>query len=203
MSFMVIHQSMDSVQLTIRVQWSVNFFWFHSKMKFLFTHPSLPASFVTLHRVVFKLFHRPRRKPNAIAFSNRFWDGDSGLHGYLGSVFLHSLEVDEGGVDQVVAVDNSHQLSFDTVALSEAEHLPQLRILPHKHGCEAQPWFDLCLQTPSPENSKHAACGAAPWSNAEISLSLDVSLSRCPSIPLNKSTLVIGLVRPKRNMQEL
>lgn len=35
---------------------------------------------------------------------------ESYFHGNLGSVFLHGLEVEEGYVDQVIAVDNRYQL---------------------------------------------------------------------------------------------
>lgn len=32
--------------------------------------------------------------------------------GYLGNVLLHGLEVEEGDVDQVVAMDHGHQLNI-------------------------------------------------------------------------------------------
>lgn len=58
------------------------------------------------------------------------WDG-GGFHSYLGCIFLHSLEVEEGDVDQVVAMDDGYQLPFNVVTLTEAQHLPQLRVLTH------------------------------------------------------------------------
>lgn len=56
-----------------------------------------------------------------------------GSHGYLGCVFLHCLEVEEGDVDQVIAMDDSHQLPFDVVALAATQHVPQLWVLTHTH----------------------------------------------------------------------
>lgn len=60
----------------------------------------------------------------------RLWDG---FHFYLGRVFLHCLEVEERGVDQVIAMNDSYQLPFNVVALTEAQHLPQLWVLKHTH----------------------------------------------------------------------
>lgn len=55
----------------------------------------------------------------------------AGFHSYLGGVFLHCLEVEEGDVDQVVAVDNGYQLPFYIVTLPKAEHISQLGVLTH------------------------------------------------------------------------
>lgn len=52
---------------------------------------------------------------------------------YLGRVFLHCLEVEERGVDQVIAMDDGYQLPFDVVTLPEAQHLPHLWVLKHTH----------------------------------------------------------------------
>lgn len=64
---------------------------------------------------------------------SRLWDVDDGLHGYLGCVLLHGLEVEEGDVDQVIAVDDGNQFPFDVVTLPKAQHLSQLWILKHTH----------------------------------------------------------------------
>lgn len=64
---------------------------------------------------------------------SRSWGACGGYHGYLGRVLLHCLEVEEGDVDQVIAMDDGDQLPFHIVALAEAQHLPQLLVLKHTH----------------------------------------------------------------------
>lgn len=76
---------------------------------------------------------REGRKERSVSDESRLWDSGGGFHGYLGCIFLHGLEVEEVGVDQVVAMDDGDQLPFDVVSLTEAQHLPQLRVLTHTH----------------------------------------------------------------------
>lgn len=61
----------------------------------------------------------------------RLWGACGCVHSYLGRVLLHGLEVEEGGVDQVIAMDDGDQLPFNVVALAKAQHLPQLLVLEH------------------------------------------------------------------------
>lgn len=64
----------------------------------------------------------------------RLWDGGSGdFHGYLGCVFLHSLEVEEGDIDQVISIDDGYQLPFYAFSLTAAEHIPHLGVLTRIH----------------------------------------------------------------------
>ena len=63
----------------------------------------------------------------------RLWDDGGSFHGYLSCVFLHSLEVEIGGVDQVVSIDDGYQLPFYTVSLTASEHIPHLVVLTHTH----------------------------------------------------------------------
>lgn len=55
--------------------------------------------------------------------------GVGGRRPHLGRVLLHGLEVEEGGVDQVAAMDDGDQLPLHVVAFAEAQHVPQLGVL--------------------------------------------------------------------------
>lgn len=61
----------------------------------------------------------------------RLWGACGCFHRYLGRVLLHGLEVEEGDVDQVIAIDDGDHFPFNVVALAEAQHLPQLLVLEH------------------------------------------------------------------------
>lgn len=50
---------------------------------------------------------------------------------YLGRVFLHGLEVEEGDVDQVIAMDDGDQLPLHVVAFPEAQQISYLGVLRH------------------------------------------------------------------------
>lgn len=50
-------------------------------------------------------------------------DHGCGLFGYLGAVFLHGLEVEEGDVDQVSSIDDSYKLAFYSLTFTKTKQL--------------------------------------------------------------------------------